>query len=220
MRGSLVVAVTAGLASLPLVACAARGGTDSAAQTAPIVQPGAPGQSSRVITAEQAASVPRVQHSPADVRFMQRMIAHHAQALEMTALRAQRSTNESLRLLALRIELSQSDEIRMMQDWLKARGEALPDAHVHHSDQAALMPGMLTAAEMSRLSEARGTAFDRLFLELMIKHHEGAVVMVEDLFASPGAGQESEVFAFASDVVDDQRIEMQRMALLLKELPE
>jgi uncharacterized protein (DUF305 family) len=210
MRASLVVAVTVGLASLPLAACAPRVGPGSAAQTAPIVQPGAPGQSTRAITAEQAVSLPRVQ----------RMIAHHTQALEMTALRAPRSTNESVRLMALRIELSQSDEIRMMQDWLKARGEALPDAHAHHSDQAAPMPGMLTTEEMSRLSEARGSWFDRLFLELMIKHHEGALVMVEELFASPGAGQESDVFAFASDVVDDQRIEIQRMAVVLKELPQ
>ena len=218
MRGSLAVVVTVGLAALPAAACAARDGSDAATQTAPIVQPGAPGQSTRVITAAQATSLPRVQHTPADVRFMQRMIAHHTQALEMTALRAPRSANEDLRLMALRIELSQADEIRMMQDWLKARAEALPDAHAHHADQGALMPGMLTADEMSRLSQARGTAFDRLFLELMIKHHQGALIMVEELFASPGAGQESEVFAFASDVVDDQRIEIQRMAVILEEL--
>jgi uncharacterized protein (DUF305 family) len=106
----------------------------------------------------------------------------------------------------------------MMQDWLKARGEAVPDAHAHHADPAALMAGMLTAEEMSRLSNARGREFDRLFLQLMIKHHQGALIMVDDLFATPGAGQESEVFAFASDVVDDQRIEIQRMAVILEEL--
>jgi uncharacterized protein (DUF305 family) len=219
MRGSLVVAVIMGLASLPAAACAVRTGTNSAAQAAPIVQPGAPGESPRVITAEQATSLPRAQHTAADVRFMQRMIGHHAQALEMTALRPTRSTNENLRLMALRIELSQSDEIRMMQEWLMARGAALPDAHAHHLDPAALMPGMLTADEMTRLSDARGAEFDRLFLELMIKHHEGALIMVDELFATPGAGQESEVFAFASDVVDDQRIEIQRMAAILQELP-
>jgi uncharacterized protein (DUF305 family) len=149
---------------------------------------------------------------------MQGMIGHHAQAIEMTALRPTRSTSEALRLLALRIELSQADEIKAMEAWLKARGEAVPDAHAHHAAGAVLMPGMLTAAEMRRLGEATGQAFDRLFLELMIKHHEGALVMVERLFATPGAGQESEMFAFASDVVDDQRIEIDRMSALLEEL--
>ena len=220
MRGSLVVAMTVGVVSLPAAACTARTGTNTAPQAAPIVQPGAPGESTRVITAEQATSLPRAQHTAADVRFMQRMIGHHAQAIEMTALRPARSTNENLRLMALRIELSQADEMTMMQVWLKARGEALPDPHAHHLDPAALMPGMLTADEMSRLSSARGAQFDRLFLELMIKHHEGALIMVDELFATPGAGQESEVFAFASDVVDDQRIEIQRMAAILQELPQ
>jgi uncharacterized protein (DUF305 family) len=90
--------------------------------------------------------------------------------------------------------------------------------HAHHGSQAALMPGMLTAEEMSRLAAASGTEFDRTFLEMMIKHHEGALIMVEQLFATPGAGQESEMFAFASDVVDDQRIEIDRMAQLLTRL--
>jgi uncharacterized protein (DUF305 family) len=148
---------------------------------------------------------------------MQGMIAHHRQALEMTALRPERSASEDLRLMALRIELSQADEIAMMEAWLNGRGEAVPDAHTHHADPGALMPGMLTAEDMSRLAGARGDAFDRLFLELMIKHHQGALVMVDQLFATPAAGQESEVFAFASDVVDDQRIEIERMAAMLKE---
>jgi uncharacterized protein (DUF305 family) len=146
---------------------------------------------------------------------MQNMLAHHAQALEMTALRADRSSSDDLRLMALRIELSQQDEIKAMQDWLTRRGEPLPDPHAHH--QGVLMPGMLTAEEMARLARARGGEFDRLFLELMIKHHQGALIMVDELFATPGAGQESEVFAFASDVVDDQRIEIDRMAAMLRE---
>ena len=217
MRGFLVAAII-GLAWTPIAACAARAQTTGTAQDAPIVQPGAPGEASRVITARQATSLPSVQHTPADVRFMQGMMAHHAQALEMTALRPERSASEALRLMALRIELSQADEIKMMQGWLKARGEIVPDAHAHHADHATLMPGMLTPEEMSRLSGARGGEFERLFLELMIKHHEGALVMVDSLFATAGAGQESEVFAFASDVVDDQRIEIERMAAMLKEL--
>ena len=202
------------MAAIAGAACATGGETANGIENAPIVQPGAPGESSRVITAGQAVERPTVQHTTADVRFMQNMLAHHAQALEMTALRPERSTSEELRLMALRIELSQRDEITMMQQWLTARGEALPDAHAHH---AGGMPGMATPEEMSQLAQTRGEGFDRLFLELMIKHHQGALVMVDELFATPGAGQESEVFAFASDVVDDQRIEIDRMAVMLKE---
>jgi uncharacterized protein (DUF305 family) len=183
-----------------------------------IVQPGAPGAPSTIITAQEAADLSKVRHTAADVAFMQGMIAHHAQALEMTALRPARSTSDTIRLLALRIELSQADEIKAMEGWLKARGAAVPEPHAHHAPGAPLMPGMLTPDDMRRLGAATGAAYDRLFLDLMIKHHEGALVMVERLFASPGAGQESEIFAFASDVVDDQRIEIDRMSALLKEL--
>lgn len=149
---------------------------------------------------------------------MQGMIGHHLQALEMTALLATRTSDEGLRLLAKRIDISQADEIQMMRDWLKARGEPLPDPHAHHAPGAVLMPGMLTAVEMRRLADAKGPAFDRLFLELMIKHHEGAVIMVEELFAADGAAQQSDIFAFASDVDVDQRMEIERMSTMLKEL--
>ena len=196
-------------------ACTAAPRPAEVPQPPPLVQPGAPGQATRPITADEAVRRPRAQHTDTDVRFMHNMLAHHAQALEMTALRASRSTSDDLRLMALRIELSQMDEIRMMQDWLKARGEPLPEPHAHY--HAGTMPGMLTADEMARLEQARGADFDRLFLELMIKHHQGALVMVDELFATPGAGQDSEVFAFASDIVDDQRIEIGRMAAMLKE---
>ena len=183
-----------------------------------IIQPGAPGQSSRVIAAEQAVDLSQVQHTPADVRFMQGMIGHHAQALEMTALVPSRSSSEDIKKLALRIEVSQADEIKMMGDWLKRRGQELPDPHALHAHGATLMPGMLTAEEMARLAEAKGTEFDRLFLEGMIKHHAGALIMVEELFSTPGAGQESEIFAFSSDVDADQRMEIDRMGAMLKEL--
>jgi uncharacterized protein (DUF305 family) len=148
---------------------------------------------------------------------MQGMIGHHMQALEMTAFVATRTAHEGLRLLAKRIEISQADEIQMMREWLKARGEPLPDPHAHHAPGALLMPGMLTAVEMQRLEDAKGAAFDRLFLEFMIKHHEGAVIMVEELFASDGAAQQSDIFAFASDVDADQRMEIDRMSTMLKE---
>jgi uncharacterized protein (DUF305 family) len=180
-----------------------------------IVQPGAPGEASRIISAEEASDLSQVQHTPADVRFMQGMIGHHAQALEMTALVPSRTGREEMRLLARRIEASQQDEIKMMQDWLRQREEKPPDPHAHHAPGAPLMPGMLTPVEMRRLEEANGDTFDRLFLELMIKHHEGALTMVKDLFDTGGAAQESEIFAFASDVESDQRMEIDRMSAML-----
>jgi uncharacterized protein (DUF305 family) len=146
---------------------------------------------------------------------MQGMILHHAQALDMTALLPSRSTREDMRLLAQRIEASQADEIKMMQRWLEVRGEEVPSPHAHHAHDAKLMPGMLTPEEMARLAEAKGAEFDRLFLELMIKHHEGALIMVKELFSTAGAGQEAEIFAFASDVDADQRMEIDRMRGML-----
>ena len=183
-------------------------------QAPPLVQPGAPGEPSRVITAEEATDLSNVGHTPADVRFMQGMIAHHAQALEMTELLKARTRSEDMRMLGLRIELSQADEIEMMKAWLTHRGEALPDPHAHHA-RGALMPGMLMPEEMQKLAAATGPAFDQLFLEYMIRHHEGALVMVEDLFAQPGAGQEADIYAFASDVDADQRMEIARMGAML-----
>ena len=180
-----------------------------------IVQPGAPGESSRVIAPQEAVDLSRVQYTEADVRFMQGMISHHAQALEMTALVPARSTSDAMRKLALRIEVSQADEIEMMQDWLRARRQEVPDVHAHHAHGATLMPGMLTAEEMGRLAEANGTGFDRLFLELMIKHHQGALIMVEDLLSQPGAAQESEIFGFTSDINADQSMEIDRMGAML-----
>ncbi len=183
-----------------------------------IVQPGAPGESTRVIAAEKAVDLSKVQHTPADVRFMQGMIGHHAQALEMAALIPSRTSLEGMKLLGQRIDVSQADEIKMMQDWLRARGQQLPDPHAHHASGATLMPGMLTAEKMSRLAAAKGAEFDRLFLEGMIRHHMGALIMVEELFATAGAGQETEINAFASDVDADQRMEIERMGAMLKGL--
>jgi uncharacterized protein (DUF305 family) len=186
-------------------------------QSPPIVQPGAPGESSRVIDEEAASRLEHPTHTAADVRFMQGMIGHHRQAVEMARLLESRTNSDDMRKLAERIEVSQIDEIIMMTGWLEARGAELPGEHAHH-DPAMRMPGMLTPEEMARLAAAKGTAFDKLFLESMIRHHEGALVMVRELFATPGAGQESEVYAFASDVVADQRMEIARMAAMLKEL--
>lgn len=193
-------------------------GSANVASEPPIVQPGAPGQPSQVISVEKAVDLSRVGHTPADVRFMQEMIGHHAQALEMTALLPSRTGREDMKQLGQRIEISQEDEIKMMQTWLKDRGQPAPDVHAHHAPGAKLMPGMLTPEEMKRLADAKGVEFDRLFLELMIKHHEGALIMVKNLFDNNGAGQESEVFAFLSDVEADQQMEIDRMFAMLKEL--
>jgi uncharacterized protein (DUF305 family) len=180
-----------------------------------LVQPGAPGRASHVVTAERAVDLGSSRATAADVAFMQEMIGHHAQAVEMVALLNARTTREDMRLLGLKIEVSQSDEIRMMQRWLEARGQPLPGPHAHHGEGTTLMPGMLTSAEMAALAEARGPAFDRLFLEGMIKHHEGALTMVKQLLATPGAAQEPDVFAFASEVDADQRMEIDRMRAML-----
>ena len=189
----------------------------AAAQTPRIVQPGAPGQPSREITAAEATDTSGVRHGAGDTRFMQGMIGHHAQALEMVGLVGSRSRNEAVKRLALRIDVSQRDEMLMMREWLTRRGEPLPDPHAHHQAHGQ-MPGMLTAEQMTRLAASEGPAFDRLFLEGMIQHHAGALTMVKDLFATPGAGLEPEMFDFASDVEADQAMEIARMGAMLKEL--
>jgi uncharacterized protein (DUF305 family) len=189
----------------------------AACRTAPIVQPGAPGEPIRTVGAAKAADVSSVRHTPADVRFMQDMMGHHAQAIEMVALIPTNSAREEMQLLGRRIELSQADEMALMREWLSARGQAVPSEHAHHAPGARLMPGMLTPAGMARLAAAKGREFDRLFLEGMIKHHAGALTMVEELFSTPGGGQEVEIFSFASDVDADQRIEIERMSALLEQ---
>ena len=184
----------------------------------PIVQPGAPGQASKVITADQAADLSQVQYTGDDIKFMQGMIGHHAQAIQMVALVPARTQSEDLKKLALRIDVSQQDEIKMMESWLRARGQQVPGPGVHRMNGAPMMPGMLTPEEMERLAAATGAEFDRLFLQGMIKHHSGAITMVHDLFATDGAGQTPEIFSYASDVDADQRMEIDRMGSMLKEL--
>jgi len=160
-----------------------------------------------------------VGYAAADVEFMQHMIHHHAQALVVTGLVAGRADRPELELLAGRIDASQRSEIESMRRWLGKRGEHAPDpSHAHH-DAMPSMPGMLTDAQLAELRAASGADFDRLFLERMIQHHEGALSMVADLFATPGAAQESEIFRFATDVDADQRAEIARMRALLGALP-
>lgn len=211
---SYPTAAAALLAAIVLAAC----GTATASSAPRTVQPGAPGESSRTLTAEQASDRGQPRHTGADVRFMQGMIAHHEQALEMAGLVPTRSSRDDIRLLARRIEISQADEIRMMQRWLEERGEEVPGADTHHHGAGThhAMPGMITGEEMARLAAATGAEFDRLLLEFMIRHHEGALVMVSDLFTRQGAGQEGEIFQFASHVAGDQQIEIARMRRMLR----
>jgi uncharacterized protein (DUF305 family) len=184
---------------------------------APIIQPGAPGEGSRLITPEKASALAGMQHTEADVRFVRGMIAHHAQALDMVDLLETRSEREVMRQLGRRIELSQEDEIRMMQEWLRARSLEVPAADSHHA-HGAHEPGMLTAEQMTQLSQATGIEFDRLFLELMIQHHRGALTMVENLLAQQGAAQDPQLFAFTADITDDQSSEIDRMDVMLREI--
>ncbi|HEX6132458.1 MAG TPA: DUF305 domain-containing protein [Longimicrobiales bacterium] len=156
-------------------------------------------------------------HGAADVRFVHGMIAHHAQAILMTDMVATRAEHEQIRLLARRIDVSQKDEIRMMRRWLERRGEPVPDSTAHA--QHAVAPGMLTSEQLRTLSATTGVAFDRLFLEQMIRHHEGALTMVAELFAS-GGGQEPELFQVASHIDADQRAEIARMRRLLESIEE
>jgi uncharacterized protein (DUF305 family) len=153
---------------------------------------------------------------------MQGMIMHHAQAIEMTALIESHTRNKELRSLGERISRSQSDEINFMKRWLTVRGEPTsPEMpHMHTPDHHMLMPGMLTAKQMDALRKAKGKEFDLLFLKGMIEHHNGALIMVKELFDTAGAGQDAELFNFASDVDSGQRAEIRVMQTMLGEKPE
>ena len=185
-----------------------------------VVQPGAPGQPTRQLPSETKGSLPAT--SPKDVEFMQGMIMHHAQAVEMTALIAARTGNRDLQLLGERISKSQEDEIAFMIRWLELRNQPT-ETKAHggssHGGGSHRMPGMLSAAQMNELRNAKGREFDRLFLEGMIQHHEGALVMVKDLFETAGAGQDAELFNFATDVDSGQRAEIRTMETLLSKIP-
>ena len=217
LRSGMITASTlAGLFSLPVSAQQA----DPA--TPVVVRPGAPGQPTRTLPPSTRATLPP--RSPADVQFMQGMIMHHAQAVEMTALIASHTENKDLRSLGARISSSQSDEIRFMKRWLAARGDpvspAMPEmSGMDMSNQPMLMPGMLTPKQMEALKKAKGAEFDELFLTGMIQHHNGALIMVRDLFDTAGSGQDAELFNFATDVDSGQRAEIRIMQTMLREKP-
>ena len=189
-----------------------------------VVQPGAPGAPSKTLPSSKPAVLPP--RSPADVEFMQGMIFHHSQAVEMTAMILSHTQNKDLRSLGARISSSQSDEIKFMKRWLAARGESVPGAmpeipgmDMSHGtmsrDTMALMPGMLTPQQMEALQKAKGAEFDHLFLVGMIQHHNGALTMVKDLFDTAGAGQDAELFNFATDADNTQRAEIRIMQNML-----
>jgi uncharacterized protein (DUF305 family) len=189
-----------------------------------IVQPGAPGHSNKTLTPETASAAPR-KPSEADIQFMQGMIMHHSQAVEMTELLRTRSKDKEVQALGKRISISQTDEMDYMKQWLRDRGEpisahgSMDMAGMDHMDMGSMpmMPGMLTPAQMKALAAATGPEFDHLFLTGMIQHHTGALTMVKDLFKSPGAGQDPQLFDFASDVDNTQQAEIDIMRHMLKE---
>ncbi len=193
----------------------------SAQQSTPVVvQPGAPGNPTKTLPSTTRATLPPT--SPADVQFMQHMIVHHAQAVEMTALIESHTENKDVRLLGARISHSQSDEITFMTRWLAVRGAPpSPAMHATHGPDmghSMLMPGMLTPKQMDALKKANGADFDQLFLNGMIQHHQGALDMVKELFDTAGAGQDAELFNFATEVDSGQRAEIRIMQKLLKEI--
>ena len=164
--------------------------------------------------------------SAADVHFMSGMIPHHAQAVLIAGWVASHGTREDLVRLAERIIVAQRDEIALMRNWLRDRGQSVPDSNATHlrmkmggMEHDMLMPGMLGPEELARLDRARGAEFDRLFLTSMIRHHQGAIAMVDELFGSHGAGQDEVVFRFASDVYADQTTEIERMEQMLAQSP-
>jgi uncharacterized protein (DUF305 family) len=222
------MAISSTLAVLLCLGAAAAFGQPAkpAADRATIVQPGAPGKPTKTLS-PAAATAPKKAPAEADVSFMQGMIHHHSQAVEMVDLLRTRGQSKELLAFGERIRISQSDEIQFMKQWLEERGQPVTAGHhmdhnmkgMDHSAMNAmpLMPGMLTPEQMTALAKAKGAEFDHLFLTGMIQHHTGALVMVQDLFDIPGAGQDAVLYDFASDIDNTQRAEIEIMRGMLKE---
>ena len=190
------------------------------AQSAPILQPGAPGQPTRAINAQDAIRIADTRFSPDDVRFMQEMITHHQQAIDMAALVKDRTNRQEVVAVARRIDASQADEMKFMKTWLRDRGQSEPDAHAMHMMHAAAagghdVPGMATPEQMAAMAASKGLAFDRMFLERMIAHHEGAVTMANKLLDRPGSAYDPVLFEFVNEVINDQKAEIKRMNALV-----
>lgn len=207
------------LAALTLVAITGCSSDEDEPDAPPVVQLGPPGETGTPLTEEEIAELEETSYTDADVAFVQNMIPHHEQALVMTDLVAARTGRDDIPQLAERMEVSQRDEIALMEQWLKERGEDTPDASAGHDHgDGELMPGMLTEDDLARLEAASGRAFDELFLQYMIRHHEGARVMVAELLSGGEGGQESDVFQLAQHIDSDQSIEIARMKSLLAEI--
>jgi uncharacterized protein (DUF305 family) len=223
LRARRIYVVVAGVVVVTVVgvvAALALGGGDDDGQgseRARTVQPGAPGEESRELDEDEAADVGAPSYTQADTTFMQDMVVHHRQALEMAALVAERTGRDDLPLMAERITLSQEAEIEVLAGWLGDRDEEVPedgaDDHADHAD----MPGMATPEQLDVLAATGGADFDRMFLELMIAHHQGALTMVQDLYAA-GGGLEPQADRVARDIDADQSIEIGRMQELLDAL--
>ncbi|TDD71249.1 DUF305 domain-containing protein [Jiangella aurantiaca] len=201
--------------------------SDDEADPPPVVQLGAPGETGTPLTDGEVSGLDQPEHTDADVAFVHGMIQHHAQALVMTDLVADRAGSDDLSLMAERMDVSQRDEIALLEEWLVNRGEDVPDAsgehgqhgqHGQHGEDGQSMPGMLTDADLARLEAATGRDFDELFLLYMIRHHEGALVMVGELLSGGEGGQESALFQLAQHIDSDQSIEIARMKSLLAEI--
>ncbi|HET6728249.1 MAG TPA: DUF305 domain-containing protein [Jiangellaceae bacterium] len=207
------------LAALALVVVAGCSSDEDEPDAPPVVQLGPPGETGTPLTGDEIAELDDAKYTEADVAFVQGMIPHHAQALVMTELVAERSGRNDLPLLAERMDVSQRDEIVLLEQWLEERGEDVPDASAGHDHgDGELMPGMLTDDDVARLEAASGRAFDELFLQYMIRHHEGALVMVAELLSGDEGGQESAVFQLAQHIDSDQSVEIARMKSLLAEI--
>lgn len=205
-----------------LMAAACSHSTATSATTG--VRPAAGSQATPTPSTQPRADTIRQPYTPADVHFMTGMIGHHAQAVLMAGWAPTHGANSSISALCERIVVGQRDEIAFMQRWLGDRHEPVPAADASHDmmpgmEPTMMMPGMLTAEQLTALDAAHSVDFDRLFLTDMIQHHQGALTMVQQLFGSPGAAQDDMVFKFASDMNADQTIEIERMTAMLAALP-
>ena len=184
----------------------------------PILQPGSPGEPTKVIDSETAIAIANTSYTAADVDFMQGMIIHHYQAFLMSEMATSRTNNQTILDLAGRIDISQQDEISFMENWLLDMGQTVPDPsksnHMHHHK----MMGMATPEQMQQLSQSDSTDFDRMYLNLMIKHHEGAIDMVDRLNEYPGSAYDPQLYEFVSDLTNDQGVEIERMNGILIDL--
>ena len=200
------------LAVLALVAVAGCSSDEDEPDAPPVVQLGPPGETGTPLSEDEIAELEETSYTEADVAFVQNMIPHHAQALVMTDLVADRTGRDDLPLLAERITVSQEAEIEQIEEGLTARGEEVPDAASHEHHEA--VPGMATPEQLAQLEDAQGTAFDRLFLDLMVAHHQGALAMVDELYRA-GGGLEPAADGLAREVEATQDIEILRMQELL-----